>query len=181
MQKALGILETYGLLCAVATADTMVKAANVELIGYELARGQGMALVKIEGDVGAVKAALASGEAQAKEMGLFRGKDLIPRPAENLDMMVYNDLTVGYGEKATDGGSEPPQAEPAEKAEAKPAEKPEAKPEKPEKAEAKPAEKPAEPEAKPEVKKPTCNLCGDPRCPRKFGEPHKLCIHYGEK
>lgn len=26
----------------------------------------------------------------------------------------------------------------------------------------------------------TCNLCGDPKCPRKMGEPHKKCIHYNE-
>lgn len=24
----------------------------------------------------------------------------------------------------------------------------------------------------------TCNLCGDPKCPRKSGEPHAKCIHY---
>lgn len=26
----------------------------------------------------------------------------------------------------------------------------------------------------------TCNLCGDPKCPRKMGEPHVKCIHYDE-
>ncbi|KRK91020.1 microcompartments protein [Levilactobacillus koreensis JCM 16448] len=26
----------------------------------------------------------------------------------------------------------------------------------------------------------TCNLCGDPKCPRKLGEPHNKCIHYNE-
>lgn len=33
---------------------------------------------------------------------------------------------------------------------------------------------------KSETKKATCNLCGDPACPRKMGEPHKKCIHYEE-
>ncbi|WP_203640747.1 BMC domain-containing protein [Levilactobacillus andaensis] len=28
--------------------------------------------------------------------------------------------------------------------------------------------------------RPTCNLCGDPKCPRKLGEPHNKCIHYNE-
>ena len=96
MQKALGVLETFGLLAAVTVADTMVKAANVELIGYELAKGSGMTAVKVQGDVGAVKAALASGEAIARDLGLYRGKNLIPRPAENLDMMIFNDRTEGY-------------------------------------------------------------------------------------
>ncbi|MFC6259552.1 BMC domain-containing protein [Levilactobacillus fujinensis] len=26
----------------------------------------------------------------------------------------------------------------------------------------------------------TCNLCGDPKCPRKLGEPHNKCLHYNE-
>ena len=33
---------------------------------------------------------------------------------------------------------------------------------------------------KKETKKFTCNLCEDPACPRKMGEPHKKCIHYEE-
>lgn len=28
---------------------------------------------------------------------------------------------------------------------------------------------------------PTCNLCNDPDCPRKKGDPRKNCIHYGEE
>lgn len=31
-----------------------------------------------------------------------------------------------------------------------------------------------------DTKEVTCNLCGDPACPRKMGEPHKKCIHYAE-
>lgn len=36
---------------------------------------------------------------------------------------------------------------------------------------------------KKESKKPTqiCNLCGDPKCPRKKGEPRKLCINYEQE
>ena len=54
-KKALGIIETYGLTSAVEAADTAVKAANVVLIGYELARGSGLTTVKVVGDVGSVK------------------------------------------------------------------------------------------------------------------------------
>jgi microcompartment protein CcmL/EutN len=28
---------------------------------------------------------------------------------------------------------------------------------------------------------PTCNLCKDPACPRKKGDPRKICIHYREE
>ncbi len=229
MQKALGVIETYGLLAAVTVADTMVKAANVELIGYELARGSGMAAVKIQGDVGAVKAALASGQAQAEDMGLYRGKNLIPRPAQNLDTMVFNQKTIGYADeevvkaakKDNNGsvgtvpatGRKSPQmkslvskakAEPAQdaKAEEKPAPKKtsvKAAPKKPaaKKAEEKPQAKKAAPAKKAPAKKApakkaeaggkrrakrrtSCDLCRDPRCTRKFGQPHKLCIHFND-
>ena len=45
-KKALGIIETYGLTCAMEAADTAVKAANVELVGYELAREAVLPLLK---------------------------------------------------------------------------------------------------------------------------------------
>ena len=59
-QRSLGLIETYGLLPAVEAADAAIKSANVELIGYEFAKGSGMTVVKVEGDVGAVKAAIAA-------------------------------------------------------------------------------------------------------------------------
>ncbi|MFB0920838.1 MAG: BMC domain-containing protein [Oscillospiraceae bacterium] len=95
MKRALGLVEVLGLVAAVTVADDMVKCANVELIGYELARGYGMATVKSEGDVGAVQAAISCGEATAKAMNMFVGKKVIARPAEGLEVLVNNSLTVG--------------------------------------------------------------------------------------
>lgn len=34
-QEALGMVETKGLVSAIEAADTMVKSANVTLVGYE--------------------------------------------------------------------------------------------------------------------------------------------------
>lgn len=34
-QEALGMVETRGLTAAIEAADTMVKSANVVLVGYE--------------------------------------------------------------------------------------------------------------------------------------------------
>ena len=96
MRKALGLIEVYGLVAAVTVADDMVKCANVELLGYELAKGSGMATVKIEGDVGAVQAAISCGETTARSMNMFVSKKVIARPAEGLEVMINNSLTVGY-------------------------------------------------------------------------------------
>ena len=58
MNKSLGLIETEGLAAGIEAADAAVKSANVELIGYELTKGGGWTTVKIQGDVGAVKAAV---------------------------------------------------------------------------------------------------------------------------
>lgn len=95
-QRSLGLIETYGLLPAVEAADAAVKSANVELIGYEFAKGSGMTVVKVEGDVGAVKAAIAAASMAASKVGKVAATRVIPRPASGLEAMVRNGDTKGY-------------------------------------------------------------------------------------
>ncbi|MFV0430407.1 MAG: BMC domain-containing protein, partial [Arachnia sp.] len=57
MSDALGMIETKGYIGAVEAADAMVKAANVSLLGYQKV-GAGLVTVLVQGDVGAVKAAV---------------------------------------------------------------------------------------------------------------------------
>ena len=54
--QALGILETKGLVAQIEGVDAMLKAANVELIGWEKI-GSGNVATFIRGDVAGVKAA----------------------------------------------------------------------------------------------------------------------------
>ena len=95
-QRSLGLIETYGLLPAVEAADAAVKSANVELVGYEFAKGSGMTVVKVEGDVGAVKAAIAAASMAASKVGRVAATRVIPRPATGLQTMVRNGDTKGY-------------------------------------------------------------------------------------
>ena len=92
---SLGIIETIGLAAAVVAADTCVKSANVNLIGYELSKGGGMAVIKIEGNVGAVKSAIQAAKAILKKDEIWSTK-VIARPSEYLENMTRNDETVGY-------------------------------------------------------------------------------------
>ena len=95
-QRSLGLIETFGLLPAVEAADAAVKSANVELVGYEFAKGSGMTVVKVEGDVGAVKAAIAAASMAASKVGRVAATRVIPRPATGLEVMVRNGDTKGY-------------------------------------------------------------------------------------
>jgi ethanolamine utilization protein EutM len=77
--RALGLVETHGLVAATEAADAMVKAANVRLIGRQQPGG-GLITILVEGDVGAVKAAVDAGAAAASAVGKVVSTHVIPRP-----------------------------------------------------------------------------------------------------
>ena len=86
-ERALGMVETRGLVGAIEAADAMVKAANVTLIGKEQI-GAGLVTVMIRGDVGAVKAATDAGAAAAKRVGELISVHVIPRPPDEVEMIL---------------------------------------------------------------------------------------------
>jgi len=86
-QESLGMIETRGLVGAIEAADSMVKAANVVLIGYEKI-GSGLVTVMVRGDVGAVKAATDAGAAAAKRVGEVISVHVIPRPHSDVERIL---------------------------------------------------------------------------------------------
>lgn len=86
-QNALGMVETRGLVGAIEAADSMVKAANVELVGKEMI-GSGLVTVMVRGDVGAVKAATEAGAAAAKRVGELVSIHVIPRPHDEVEHIL---------------------------------------------------------------------------------------------
>ena len=93
---ALRMVETRGLIGAVEAADAMVKAANVVLIGSEYVGG-GFVTVMVRGDVGAVKAATDAGAAAAKRVGELTSVHVIPRPHENVEMILPDNTKGAFG------------------------------------------------------------------------------------
>ena len=87
MSDALGMIETKGFAAMVEASDAMVKAARVELVGYEKIGG-GYVTAIIRGDVAAVKAALDAGARSAEKVGEVVSVHLIPRPHDNLDQVL---------------------------------------------------------------------------------------------
>ena len=85
--KALGMIETRGLVAAIEAADAMVKAANVTLTCKEHVGG-GLVTVMVRGDVGAVKAATDAGAAAAERVGELISVHVIPRPHEELEFLM---------------------------------------------------------------------------------------------
>ncbi len=84
MSDALGMVETRGFSAMVEASDAMVKAAKVELIGYEKIGG-GYVTAVVRGDVAAVKAATEAGARGAEKVGELVSVHVIPRPHTNVD------------------------------------------------------------------------------------------------
>ena len=77
--EALGMIECRGLVAMIEAADAMVKAANVNLVGYEKVDA-GLVTAIVRGEVGAVKAAVEAGATAARKVGEVVSTHIIPRP-----------------------------------------------------------------------------------------------------
>lgn len=84
---ALGMIETKGFAAMVEASDAMVKAAKVELIGFERIGG-GYVTAIVRGDVASVKAAVDAGVQAAQKVGEIVSSHIIPRPHVNVDIAL---------------------------------------------------------------------------------------------
>lgn len=159
--EALGMIEVYGMVPAIEALDASVKAANVSMVDVICVKG-GLVCTLVQGDVGAVKAAVDAGAAAAERIGKVLSIHVIPRPIESMKDMFEADpegsqkmakLKAEKQEEPEDPedpqgpeGPTEPEPEPTE-----PEKTEEAEPEAPEEsAEAEEPAPEAEPEAEPE-------------------------------
>jgi len=80
---ALGMIETRGIVALFEATDAMLKAANVEMLGWRRV-GSGLVTSFVTGDVAAVKSAVAAGESAASKVGEVAAVHIIPRPHDEL-------------------------------------------------------------------------------------------------
>ncbi len=85
--EALGMIETKGFVVLIEASDAMMKAANVQFLGWDKA-GSGMVSAFVTGDVAAVKAATDAGATAASRIGEVVSVQVIPRPHEDLDIVL---------------------------------------------------------------------------------------------
>jgi ethanolamine utilization protein EutM len=85
--EALGMIETKGFVVLVEATDAMLKAANVRFLGWDKV-GSGLVTAFVVGDVAAVKAATDAGAAAAKQIGEVVSVQVIPRPHEDLNIVL---------------------------------------------------------------------------------------------
>ena len=85
--EALGMIECKGFVALVEASDAMLKAANVDLVGWDKI-GSGLVTAFVSGDVAAVKAAIDAGAAAASRIGEVVSVQVIPRPHEDLPAVL---------------------------------------------------------------------------------------------
>jgi ethanolamine utilization protein EutM len=85
--EALGMIETKGFITLVEATDAMLKAANVEFLGWDKV-GSGLVSAFVTGDVAAVKAATDAGANAGGRIGEIISVQVIPRPHEDLDVVL---------------------------------------------------------------------------------------------
>ncbi len=93
--QSLGLIETVGMAAAVEAADAAMKSANVSLVGYELTKGGGMVTVKLEGEIGAINAAVAAAISAAGRVGSVYAHKVIARTAQHIEHIIHSTETVG--------------------------------------------------------------------------------------
>jgi ethanolamine utilization protein EutM len=85
--EALGMIETKGLVALIEASDAMLKAANVQLIGWQKI-GSGLVTAFVVGDVAAVKAAVDAGSTAAGRIGEVVSIQVIPRPHGDVNSVL---------------------------------------------------------------------------------------------
>jgi ethanolamine utilization protein EutM len=89
--RALGMIETKGLVACVEAADAMVKASNVVPLEMR-AIGGGYMSVMVRGDVGAVRTALEAGAQAARRVGQVISVRILPGPHHNIEKLLPEPL-----------------------------------------------------------------------------------------
>jgi ethanolamine utilization protein EutM len=179
-QKTLGLIEVIGLVPALEAADACLKAANVHFVGYETVT-PGMVTVKIEGDIGAVQAAISAGRISADKIGTVISSLVIPRPA--LALNQFHQVSETTEKKAAEAVNMEelqvkehemiPEVE--QSAISDVIEEVEVVEE-----DSFAEEKGATESSEQRTGEVSCNLCNDPACAREKGQPRTQCLHHKE-
>lgn len=104
-EKALGLIETVGMVPSIYGADAMLKAANVELTSYENI-GSTLVTIFVTGDVAAVKASVEAGASAAKSIGNLTAHNVMPRPIRGVgDIVSCHDIDNDVPDNVDSGSS----------------------------------------------------------------------------
>ncbi len=84
--KAIGLIETKGLISLIEASDAALKSADVVMTGWEKV-GSGLVTGIFQGDVASVKAAIEAGAEAGARVGEVVSTQVIARPHDDLNKL----------------------------------------------------------------------------------------------
>ncbi|MBL7033404.1 MAG: BMC domain-containing protein [Candidatus Delongbacteria bacterium] len=102
--KAIGMVETEGLVAAIEACDAMLKAAQVKLVEQSVTH-PALVTILVEGEVAAVRSAVDAGAVAAARIGRVVGTHVIARPHETLQPAMQEPPHNPHIQKTTPGQS----------------------------------------------------------------------------
>ena len=87
MVKPIGFIETRGLTAAIEAADTMLKSAEVELVGMEKI-GSGLITIIVKAMLEPSRQQQKLEQKNAQNLGELVAVHVIPRPHENVSKIL---------------------------------------------------------------------------------------------
>lgn len=91
-ERAIGLIETIGMVPALYAADAMLKAGDCRLISYENV-GSTLVTIIVEGDVAACEAAVRAGAEAASSIGKLTAQNVMRRPVPEVgDVVSVHDV-----------------------------------------------------------------------------------------
>jgi len=103
-EYALGLIETRGLIGIIEATDAAAKAADVVVAAAEYSGGSLM-IIRIEGELGAVQAAVEAGGRAVENIGELVATHVIPNPDDGLGALIP---TKRYNSKYRPDDDRPP-------------------------------------------------------------------------
>lgn len=88
--KAIGLIETRGIVPLTAAIEAMLKTADVQCISVERI-SSGYFATAIQGTVAAVRQAVDAGEAAVRQYGELRSSQVYPKPHEMSTNVLANE------------------------------------------------------------------------------------------
>ncbi|OIK06619.1 ethanolamine utilization protein [Bacillus sp. MUM 116] len=99
MGRAIGMIETRGLIGSIVAGDAMLKSADVTLVKQEKVDAA-LVTILVQGDVSAVQAAVDAGKEAAARVGELISAHVIPHPDESIrDVLLKKDHKVNEANK----------------------------------------------------------------------------------
>jgi len=77
--RAVGLVETRGIVALSAGLEAMMKTADVECVGIERV-ASGYFVVAVQGSLAAVRQAIEAGKAAVQQHGDVRSAEVFPKP-----------------------------------------------------------------------------------------------------